>query len=153
MMEKSLSGKSALITGGSRGIGAATVRRLASDGAAVAFTYAVSDAKAAALVAEIQADGGQALAIKADSADPKALQRAVAETASRFGRLEILVNNVGHSTSSALRILTVCSRSMSAPFLSPRKALWPTWARAAALSRLAASRQIAEAFPGRRSTA
>jgi 3-oxoacyl-[acyl-carrier protein] reductase len=94
-MTKSLSDKCALVTGGSRGIGAATVRRLATDGAAVAFTYAVSDAKAAAMVAEIQADGGEALAIKADSADPKALQRAVAEAASRFGRLDILVNNAG----------------------------------------------------------
>ena len=94
-MTKSLSGKSALVTGGSRGIGAATVRRLATDGVAAAFTYATSDQKAAALVAEIEADGGQALAIKADSADPEAVQHAVAETASRFGRLDILVNNAG----------------------------------------------------------
>jgi 3-oxoacyl-[acyl-carrier protein] reductase len=94
-MTKSLSGKSALVTGGSRGIGAATVRRLATDGAAVAFTYAASDEKAAALVAEIEADGGEPLAIKADSADPAAVQRAVAETVSRFRRLDILVNNAG----------------------------------------------------------
>jgi 3-oxoacyl-[acyl-carrier protein] reductase len=57
-MTKSLFGKSALVTGGSRGIGAATVRRLATDGAAVAFTYAASEEKAATLVAEIEADGG-----------------------------------------------------------------------------------------------
>jgi 3-oxoacyl-[acyl-carrier protein] reductase len=94
-MTKTLSGKNALVTGGSRGIGAATVRRLATDGAAVAFTYVASDEKAAALVAEIEADGGEALAIKADSADPKALKRAVMETASRSGRLDILVNNAG----------------------------------------------------------
>ena len=94
-MTKSLFGKSALVTGGSRGIGAATVRRLAMDGAAAAFTYASSDQKAAALVAEIEADGGQALAIRADSADPEAVQDAVAETASRFGHLDILVNNAG----------------------------------------------------------
>jgi 3-oxoacyl-[acyl-carrier protein] reductase len=94
-MTKSLSAKCALVTGGSRGIGAATVRRLATDGAAVAFTYAASDEKAAALVAAIQADGAEALAIKADSADPKALQRAVTETVNRFGHLDILVNNAG----------------------------------------------------------
>jgi 3-oxoacyl-[acyl-carrier protein] reductase len=94
-MTRSLSGKNALISGGSRGIGAAAVRRLAKDGAAVAFTYAVSDDKAAALVAEIKADGGEAVAIKADSADPEAVRRAVTETAIRFGRLDILVNNAG----------------------------------------------------------
>jgi 3-oxoacyl-[acyl-carrier protein] reductase len=94
-MTNPLSGKSALVTGGARGIGAATVRRLTKDGAAVAFTYAASDEKAAALVAEIEANGGKGLAIKADSADPGAVRLAVAETASRFGRLDILVNNAG----------------------------------------------------------
>ena len=94
-MKNPLSGKSALVTGGSRGIGAAIVRRLATEGAPVSFTYAVSDEKAAALVAEIETDGGRALPIKADSADPQALQRAVAETVSRFGHLDILVNNAG----------------------------------------------------------
>jgi len=94
-MKNPLSGKSALVTGGSRGIGAAIVRRLATEGAPVSFTYAVSDEKAAALVAEIETDGGRALPIKADSADPQALQRAVAETVGRFRHLDILVNNAG----------------------------------------------------------
>ena len=94
-MKNPLSGKSAMVTGGSRGIGAAIVRRLATEGAPVSFTYAVSDEKAAALVAEIETDGGRALPIKADSADPQALQRAVAETVGRFGHLDILVNNAG----------------------------------------------------------
>jgi 3-oxoacyl-[acyl-carrier protein] reductase len=94
-MTKSLSGKSALVTGGSRGIGAAVVRRLATDGVAVAFSYAASDEKAAALVGEVEAGGGEAHAIKADSADPQALRRAVTEVAGRFGRLDILVNNAG----------------------------------------------------------
>lgn len=66
-----------------------------TDGAAVTFTYAASDEKAAALVTEIKANGGEALAIKADSADPEAVQRAVTETASRFGHLDILINNAG----------------------------------------------------------
>jgi 3-oxoacyl-[acyl-carrier protein] reductase len=94
-MTKSFAGKSALVTGGSRGIGAATVRRLASDGAAVAFTYAASDRKAAALVGEIEAGGSEVIAIKADSADPEAVRRAVAETVRRFGHIDILVNNAG----------------------------------------------------------
>lgn len=94
-MSETLSGKAALVTGGSRGIGAAIVRRLASDGAAVAFTYAASDEKAKALAAEIASQGGKALAIKADSADVQAVQQAVSQTVEAFGRLDVLVNSAG----------------------------------------------------------
>ena len=90
-----LTGKVALIQGGSRGIGAAIVRRLAADGASVAFTYVSSATKAEALQNEIIAGGGKALAIQADSADAEAVKRAVAATAEAFGKLDILVNNAG----------------------------------------------------------
>lgn len=94
-MTNTLAGKVALVTGGSRGIGAAVVRRLAQDGATVAFTYSASGEKAAALAAEIEANGSMALAINADSADPAAVKAAVAQTVDRFGHLDILVNNAG----------------------------------------------------------
>lgn len=92
---KSLDGKVAIVQGGSRGIGAAIVRRLAREGAAVAFTYASSAARADALVAEVTANGGKSLAICADSADVAALQQAVRQVAEHFGKLDILVNNAG----------------------------------------------------------
>src|SRR5476649_1608020 len=80
MTTQNLSGKVALIQGGSRGIGAAIVKRLAAEGAAVAFTYVSSAAKAEELQNSITANGGKALAIKADSADAEAIRSAVTAT-------------------------------------------------------------------------
>ncbi|TBR59569.1 oxidoreductase [Westiellopsis prolifica IICB1] len=94
-MTKKLKEKVALVTGGSRGIGAAIARRLADDGAAVALTYTSSPQKADEVVRVIEAAGGRALAIQADSADVEAVKNAVAETVKTFGRLDILVNNAG----------------------------------------------------------
>jgi 3-oxoacyl-[acyl-carrier protein] reductase len=90
-----LAGKVAFIHGGSRGIGAATARRLARDGASVAIGYASSAIAAEALVEDIRAAGGKATAVKADATDAAALTRAIDGVAAQFGRLDILVNSAG----------------------------------------------------------
>ncbi len=94
-MTHPLTGKAALVTGGSRGIGAAIVRRLIQEGATVAFTYAASAERAQTLVADLAASGASVVALKADSADPDAVRGAVQATVERFGCLDILVNNAG----------------------------------------------------------
>ena len=94
-MSKNLEGKVALITGGSRGIGAAIAKRLAADGANVAITYTKGADAAASVVKEIERAGRKAIAIQADAADADAVKAAVEKTVATFGRLDVLVNNAG----------------------------------------------------------
>src|ERR1700726_1210054 len=94
-MSNKLEGKIALITGGSRGIGAAIAKRLAADGANVAITYTKGTEAAASVVKEIERAGRKAIAIKADATDAGAVEAAVEKTVATFGRLDVLVNNAG----------------------------------------------------------
>ena len=106
-MDHQQQAKVALVLGGSRGIGAAIVERLAADGAQVAFTYAASPDHAAARVEAIQARGDVAVAFKADSADADQIKAAIDQTLARFGRLDILVVNAG-----VLKLATVDQLSL-----------------------------------------
>jgi 3-oxoacyl-[acyl-carrier protein] reductase len=99
--------KVALVTGGSRGIGAAIARRLAHDGVAVALTYTSAEEKAHAVAEKIEAEGGRALVIRSDNADPDAVAGAVEQTVRDLGRIDILVNNAGIFTGGPLEDMTV----------------------------------------------
>jgi 3-oxoacyl-[acyl-carrier protein] reductase len=94
-MAQSLAGKVALVTGGSRGIGAAIAKRLAADGASVAITYSKDANSASTVVESIESSGGKAIKIQADSVDTDAIKRAVDKVVATFGQLDVLVNNAG----------------------------------------------------------
>src|SRR6202023_2665017 len=94
-MSQKLEGKVALITGGSRGIGAAIAKRLAADGANVTITYTKGADAAESVVKEIERAGRRAVGIQADAPDPDAVKAAVEKTVATFGRLDVLVNNAG----------------------------------------------------------
>jgi 3-oxoacyl-[acyl-carrier protein] reductase len=129
-----LAGKVALVTGGSRGIGAATVRRLAHDGAAVAFTYAAAADKAQAVAKQIDADGGRVLVMQAENADPGAVRAAVEQTVQELGRIDILVNNAGIIIGGPLEEMTT----------EQADRLWEVDVRAVFVACQAAARHMSE---------
>lgn len=94
-MATNLSGKVAVVTGASKGIGAEIARRLAADGASVVVNYAASKAGADKVVADITGKGGKAVAVQADVAKPDDIKKLFAETKKAFGRVDVLVNNAG----------------------------------------------------------
>lgn len=120
--------KRAIVTGGSRGIGAAIVRKLVEQGAQVAFTYSASLDAAQNLVGELTASGGTAFALQADSADPAGLQAAIRQAVDRLGGLDILVNNAGTLTRALIDDFTQADFDLTmainvrAPFFAMQEA-------------------------------
>jgi 3-oxoacyl-[acyl-carrier protein] reductase len=124
-----LTSKAALVTGGSRGIGAAIAKRLAADGASVAITYTKGADAASLVVKEIEKAGGKAIAIQADAADAKAVQAAVEKTVGAFGRIDVLVNNAGTAIPKPFEEATleemdrVIDINIRGPFIATQAAL------------------------------
>src|SRR5215472_7032243 len=129
-----LAGKVALVTGGSRGIGAAIARRLAHEGATVALTYVSATDQAQAVAKQIDADGGRAMVIQADNADPGAVSAAVERTVQQLGRIDILVNNAGIIENGPLEEMTV----------EQADRLWAVDVRAVFVASQAAARHMTE---------
>jgi 3-oxoacyl-[acyl-carrier protein] reductase len=125
----SLTNKTALVTGGSRGIGAGIAKRLAADGASVAITYTKGADAAALVVKEIERAGGKAIAIEADAANAEAVTAAVEKTVATFGRLDVLVNNAGTAIPKAFEEATleeldrVININIRGPFIATQAAL------------------------------
>ncbi|TCU13430.1 SDR family NAD(P)-dependent oxidoreductase [Rhizobium sullae] len=125
----SLTGKVALVTGGSRGIGAAIAKRLAADGADVALTYVNAEKAAASIVRAITESGGKALAVHADGAKPEDIEAAVSATVDAFGRIDILVNNAGIFRAAPIEALSTAdfdatfAVNVRAAFVATRAAL------------------------------
>jgi 3-oxoacyl-[acyl-carrier protein] reductase len=124
-------GRVALVTGGSRGIGRAIALRLAQDGSAVAVNYRGSAASAREIVRQIEAAGGQAIAVQGDVAESGAAAKLVADTVAHFGRLDILVNNAGITRDNlTLRMSeadwdAVLTTNLKGAFLCAKAALRP----------------------------
>src|SRR5215469_13590393 len=129
-----LMGKVALVTGGSRGIGAAIVQRLAQAGAAVASTYVTAADKARAVAKQIDADGGRVLVIQADNSDSGAVVAAVEQTARELGRIDILVNNAGVFIAGPIEETTV----------EQADRIWAVDVRAVLIASQAAARHMSE---------
>jgi 3-oxoacyl-[acyl-carrier protein] reductase len=125
----SLTGKRALVTGASRGIGAAIAKALAAEGADVAITYEKSAESAAEVIKAIKAKGRKAVAIQADSADVAAVQASVAKTVAELGGLDILVNNAGILRLGGLKDISLAdidallNVNVRAPFVASKAAL------------------------------
>jgi 3-oxoacyl-[acyl-carrier protein] reductase len=128
-MSKKLEGKTALVTGGSRGIGAAIAKRLAADGANVGITYTKGADAAASIVREIERGGRKAIAVQADATNAAAVGAAVEKTVATFGQLDILVNNAGTAIPKKFEDTTlaeldqVIALNIRGPFIATQAAL------------------------------